>query len=138
MRKSHPPRPKQKKRKVKRVRKVKQLRKTRGPSAEKIKLKIRWMNALQALVGDKEIKWSLAAMYYDQGMPVQLAFQKLIIKENKELMTFKDFQVIEVKENEDERKRKYEEELLKGPQHWWDSWEYSDYKKLLKKKKAEK
>ena len=56
---------------------------------------------------------------------------------------FKEFYVpvktaVELEEKEEERKRKYEEELLKGPQHWWDSWEYSDYKKLLKKKKAEK
>ena len=51
---------------------------------------------------------------------------------------FKEFYAPGLKEKKEERKRKYEEELMKGPQHWWDSWEYSDYKKLLKKKKAEK
>ena len=55
------------------------------------------------------------------------------------MKNFKEFYVpvktaVEMEEKEEERKRKYEEELLKGPQHWWDSWEYSDYKKLLKKK----
>ena len=47
------------------------------------------------------------------------------------MKSFKDV----LKEKEDERKRKYEEELLKGPQHWWDTWEYNDYKKLLKEKR---
>ena len=47
------------------------------------------------------------------------------------MKSFKDV----LKEKEDERKRKYEEELLKGPQHWWDAWEYNDYKKLMKEKR---
>ena len=53
---------------------------------------------------------------------------------------YKDFYLptnvaTEIEEKEKERKRKYEEELMKGPQHWWENWEYSDYKKLMKEKR---
>ena len=89
--KKHPSRPIQKKRKVKRPKVKKQLRRTRGSSAEKMKIKMRWMNALQALVGEISINWTVAAMYYDQGMPVQAAFQKLIVKEEKKVKSFKEY-----------------------------------------------
>ena len=59
-------------------------------TAEARKIKQKWMDALQKLVGDISIDWNRAAMFYDQGMPVQAAFQKLIQKENNMSNTLKN------------------------------------------------
>ena len=92
-----PPRPKQQSRKVNRP--IKPLKRSRyRGTAEARKLKERWMNQLQKMVGDIPIDWNLAAMYYDQGLPVPAAFQKLVQKQETkgesmktEKRTFKSF-----------------------------------------------
>lgn len=62
---------------------IKQLKRgTYRGTAEARKLKQKWMDSLQSMIGDIPIDWNRAAMFYDQGMPVQAAFQKLIQKES--------------------------------------------------------
>ena len=68
-----------KSKKIKKIKPKKLLKRaTYRGTAEARKLKQKWMDALQKLVGDISIDWNRAAMFYDQGMPVQAAFQKLI------------------------------------------------------------
>ena len=130
----HVPRPKQKRRKVKRVRPKKQLRRARGGSVEKKILKLRWMNALQALVGYKEINWNLANMYFDQGVPVQAAFQKLVLKEVRVMKTFKEYSYPKKKDYVS----KDEQEIIDTPQPHWDRWDIQEWKKKKKKKRVKK
>lgn len=62
---------------------IKQLKRgTYRGTAEARKLKQRWMDSLQSMIGDIPVDWNRAAMFYDQGMPVQAAFQKLIQRES--------------------------------------------------------
>ena len=62
---------------------IKQLKRgTYRGTAEARKLKQKWMDSLQSMIGDIPVDWNRAAMFYDQGMPVQAAFQKLIQKES--------------------------------------------------------
>ena len=69
---------------------IKQLKRgTYRGTAEARKLKQKWRDSLQAMVGDIPIDWNRAAMFYDQGMPVQAAFQKLIQKESSMSNTLK-------------------------------------------------
>ena len=79
--------------KIKKAKAIKQLKKSkfRG-TAEAKKIKQKWMNQLETMVGDNPIDWNLANMFYDQGLPVQAAYQKLMVGENmEELKTYKEF-----------------------------------------------
>ena len=79
-----------KSKKIKKIKPKKLLKRaTYRGTAEARKLKQKWMDALQQLVGDISIDWNRAAMFYDQGMPVQAAFQKLIQRENNMSNTLK-------------------------------------------------
>jgi|ETNmetMinimDraft_26_1059896.scaffolds.fasta_scaffold182883_1 hypothetical protein len=84
---------KQKKKKV--LKPIKQLKRIKGVTAESKKLKQRWMDKLLDMVGQMPIDWATAALYYDQGLPVQIAFQKLVtIKqkaEGKVMLGFKEY-----------------------------------------------
>ena len=91
---------------------------------------MRWMNALQALVGEISINWTVAAMYYDQGMPVQAAFQKLIVKEEKKVKSFKEYAY-----PKRENYVKKEQKVVDGPQPHWDNWDYKEWEKQNKGKK---
>ena len=80
------------KKKIKKAKPIKQLKRSkfRG-TAEAKKLKQKWMNKLEKLAGDNPIDWNLANMLYDQGLPVQAAYQKLTIGEDMKLKTYKEF-----------------------------------------------
>ena len=80
------------KKKIKKAKAIKQLKRSkfRG-TAEAKKLKQKWMNKLEKLAGNNPIDWNLANMLYDQGLPVQAAYQKLMIGEDMKLKTYKEF-----------------------------------------------
>ena len=80
------------KKKIKKAKAIKQLKRSkfRG-TAEAKKLKQKWMNKLEKLAGINPIDWNLANMLYDQGLPVQAAYQKLTIGEDMKLKTYKEF-----------------------------------------------
>ena len=80
------------KKKIKKAKPIKQLKRSkfRG-TAEAKKLKQKWMNNLEKLAGNNPIDWNLANMLYDQGLPVQAAYQKLTIGEDMKLKTYKEF-----------------------------------------------
>ena len=71
--------------KIKKSKPIKQLKRSkfRG-TAEAKKIKQKWMNQLETMVGNNPIDWNLANMFYDQGLPVQAAYQKLMVGENME------------------------------------------------------
>ena len=80
------------KKKIKKDKAIKQLKRSkfRG-TAEAKKLKQKWMNKLEKLAGNNPIDWNLANMLYDQGLPVQAAYQILSIGEDMKLNTYKEF-----------------------------------------------
>ena len=78
--------------KIKKNKPIKQLKRSkfRG-TAEAKKVKQKWMNQLETMAGNNPIDWNLANMFYDQGLPVQAAYQKLMVGEGMKTKTYKEF-----------------------------------------------